>query len=215
MNKIKKAAKKFFKQLKGIVTFETVENHLKKIGYKVILFNTPVGDAEIERYHLTETAQQSKAFTFCSTAKLVFISDHLSAEDKRYALLHEAAHIKLNHLDIERLSVHSSILLDINADAFVHYLLNPQQGSRKTAVVSLIVAAVIIIGLIFYRPVTKETTTVTVGNSTTQSQDMVYITSTGSHFHSAGCGSITERTTALIERDEALKIHTPCKICNP
>lgn len=215
-NKVKKAANKFYRQLKGNITFERIEAHLKKHGYRIIFFNAPLGDAELQRYKLSEKAQKTKAFTYCcTTAKIVFINNLLSVEDKFYLLLHETAHIVLKHLEPGSISMHNGLLLDIDADAFVHCLLNPQQGLRKTAVVSLIIAVVIIIGLIFYRPVTKETTTVTVGNSTTQSQDMVYITSTGSHFHSAGCGSITSKITALIERDEALKIHTPCNNCNP
>ncbi len=213
MNKIQKAAKKLFKQLKGNLTFEAVESHLKKIGYRVIFFNTPAGDEEVQRYHLAETIKQAKAFTYCSTAKLVFINNQLSAEDKRYALLHEAAHIILKHLDIERLSVHSSILLDINADAFVHYLLNPQQPSHKTAA-SCLAVVIAASGLIFYNPATNTSTT-SVASITTRSVDTVHITSTGQKFHSANCGTITGRATAQISRTEALKIHEPCSMCNP
>ena len=138
-NKVKKAANKFYKQLKGRVTFETVESHLIKTGYKIIFFNTPSGDAEIARYRLMEKVQTANAFTYCATAKIVFLNNLLSAEDKLYALLHEVAHIILKHLEIERLSTYSSILLDIDADAFVHYLLNHPQRFPKTIVVGLII----------------------------------------------------------------------------
>lgn len=212
-NKIKKAANKFRRQLKGIITFETVENRLKKTGYKVIFFNTPTGEAELERYHLTETARTTNAFTYCSTAKIIFINNLLSAEDKLYALLHEAAHIILKHLDIERLSVHSSILLDIDADAFVHYLLNPQTAARKAvAICSIIAVAAVSAALcntVMYTDTASETGIVT------QSVSVVYITSTGRKFHTENCGAITGRAVARIERDEAVKIHEPCMLCNP
>lgn len=212
-NKVKKAANKFYKQLKGRTTFETVESHLRKIGYKIIFFNTPSGDAELARYHLTEKVKDTNAFTYCATAKIIFINNLLSAEDKLYALLHEVAHIILRHLEIERLSTHSSILLDIDADAFVHYLLNPQQHSRKTTAAGLIVLGAVT-GAFFYNPTTNTNTT-PVANLATRSENIVYITSTGEHFHFANCGTITGRATAQIRRDEALKIHTPCKMCNP
>ena len=211
--KVKKAAAKFYRQLKGNVLFETVENYLKRIGYKVIFFNTPQGDAEIARYHLSETIYQAKAFTYCSTAKIIFIDNNLSAEDKFYALLHEVAHIILKHLEIERLSTHSSIRLDIDADAFVHYLLNPQQSPSKT-IATCTFLAIAIISAFFYNPA-MNTNSTSVSNIITQSSDIVYITSTGQHFHFANCGTITGRATAQIKRDEALKIHTPCKMCNP
>ena len=211
--KVKKAAVKFYKQLKGRVVFETVESYLKKIGYRVIFFNTPTGDAEVTRYCLTETAQQTKAFTYCSTAKLIFIDNFLSAEDKLYALLHETAHIILKHLDIERLSAHSSILLDIDADAFVHYLLNPPSHSHKNTALGIAVAC-ISAGALFYNPAADVNTTPTT-NITTQPRNIVYITSTGNHFHCENCGTTTGRKTAQISRTEALKIHTPCSVCNP
>ena len=211
--KVKKAAVKFYKQLKGRVVFETVESYLKKIGYRVIFFNTPTGDAEVTRYCLTETAQQAKAFTYCSTAKLIFIDNFLSAEDKLYALLHETAHIILKHLDIERLSAHSSILLDIDADAFVHYLLNPQPHSHKNTVVGIAVAC-ITVGALFYNPA-ADVNTVPTSSITTQPRNIVYITSTGDHFHCANCGTIAGRNVAQITRTEALKIHEPCSMCNP
>ena len=73
-NKVKKAANKLYKQLKGNITFDAVEAHLKKQGYKIIFFNAPLGDAELQRYNLSEKAQKTKAFTYsCTTAKIIFI----------------------------------------------------------------------------------------------------------------------------------------------
>lgn len=212
-NKVKKAANKFYKKLKGRIIFETAESYLKRIGYRVIFFNTPAGDAELKRYNLVEMAQQTDAFTYSATAKIIFINNLLSAEDKLYALLHEIAHIILKHLEIERLSTHSSILLDIDADAFVHYLLNPQQSPSKTVAVCSFLA-IAATSAIFYNPA-MNTNTAPVSNIVTQSNNIVYITSTGEKFHTANCGTITGRALAQITRTEALKIHEPCSMCNP
>ena len=212
-NKVKKAANKLYKQLKGNITFEALEVFLKNIGYKIIFFNTPQGDVELARYCLTEKAQQTNAFTYCGNAKIVFINGLMSVEDKFYLLLHEVAHIILKHLEPRTISMHNKLLLDIDADAFAYLLLNPQQSPRKALVIGCIVL-VTILGAFFYNPTTN-TTTVPKGNFVSQSESIVYITSTGQHFHFANCGTITGRATAQIKRDEALKIHTPCKMCNP
>ncbi len=211
-NKVKKAANKFYKQLKGNITFEAVEDFLKKLGYKITFFNTTYGDAELARFGLTEKAQRTNAFTYCGSAKIVFINSLISVEDRFYLLLHETAHIILKHLEPGRISMSNGILLDIDADAFVHYLLNPQQSSRKTAAAGLI-ALGLTTGAFFYNSETSNNTPV--ANLTGRTDNVVYITSTGAHFHSIRCGSIKGRATAQIEREEALRIHTPCSLCNP
>ncbi len=212
-NKVKKAANKLYKQLKGNITFEGVETHLKKLGYKIMFSHTKTGDAELERYRLTEKAKQTNAFTYCGSAKIVFINGLLPVEDKFYLLLHEVAHIILKHLEPGKISMSNGILLDIDADAFVHYLLNPQQSpSRTVAVCSFL--AIAATSAIFYNP-TMNTNTASVSNIVTQSNNIVYITSTGEKFHTANCGTITGRAMAQITRTEALKIHDPCSMCNP
>lgn len=213
MNKIQKAAKKLYKQLKGNVTFEAVEAHLKKIGYRILFFNAPLGDGELQRYRLLEKAQKTKAFTYCASAKIIFINNDLSVEDKFYLLLHEVAHIVLKHLEPGKISMSNGILLDIDADAFVYYLLNPQPYSHKNTVVGIAVAC-ISAGALFYNPAT-DVNTVPTSSITTQPRNIVYITSTGDHFHCANCGTITGRNVAQISRTEALKIHEPCSMCNP
>lgn len=214
MNKnIQKAAKKLYKQLKGDITFAAIENHLKKLGYRILFYNTPAGDAELERYGLKEKALKLKAFTYCSTAKIVFINNLFSVEDKFYLSLHETAHITLKHLEPGRIFMSNGILLDIEADAFVHYLLDPQQSPSRTVAVCTFLA-IATMSAIFYNS-TMNTNTTAVSNMVTQSEGIVYITSTGDKFHTPNCGTITGRAVAQITRAEALKIHEPCSMCNP
>lgn len=212
-SKVKKAANKLYNKLKGDITFSAVEDYLKKLGYKIIFFNTIHGDAELARYGLTEKAQQTDAFTYCGSAKIVFINSLISVEDRFYLLLHEVAHIILKHLEPGRISMSNSILLDIDADAFVHLLLNPQQFSRKTAIAWLLVLGTAT-GVFLYNAMTY-TETPPVVNLVAQPESIVYITSTGEKFHDENCGTITGRATAQISRTEALKIHEPCSMCNP
>lgn len=214
MNKIQKAAKKLYKQLKGNITFEALEAHLKKLGYRIIFFNAPMGDAELQRYNISEKAQKAKAFTYsCTTAKIVFINNQFSVEDKFYLLLHETAHIILKHLEPGKITMSNGILLDIDADAFVHYLLNPQPPSYKATAAGLAITCGLA-GAMFFNSA-ADVNTIPTANITTQSGNIVYITSTGEKFHTANCGTITGRATAQITRTEALKIHEPCSMCNP
>lgn len=116
-------AVKLRRKLKGKTDFVSVEEYLNIIGYKVIFFNTPVGDAELQRYNLSEKAQKTKAFTYRATAKIVFIDNDISPEDKTYVLYHELGHIELGHLDYKRMSTINKILMEFQADTFACALL--------------------------------------------------------------------------------------------
>lgn len=118
-----KQAAKLRRKLKGKIDFVSVEEYLNSIGYKVIFFNTPVGDSELERYRLVEKAQKTKAFTYCATAKIVFIDNDISPEDKTYVLYHELGHIEVGHLDYKCMSTINKILMEFQADAFACALL--------------------------------------------------------------------------------------------
>jgi len=106
------------RKLKGRTDFVSVEEYLNDVGYKVIFFNTNAGDTELARYCLTEKAQNTNAFTYCGTAKIIFINNNISPEDKVYSLYHEMGHIMLGHLECRRIGTTNKILLDIQADAF-------------------------------------------------------------------------------------------------
>lgn len=118
-----KQAIKLKRKLKGKIDFVSVEEYLNSIGYKVIFFNTPVGDSELQRYSLVEKAQNTKAFTYCATAKIVFIDNDISPEDKTYVLYHELGHIEVGHLDYKRMSTINKILMEFQADTFAYALL--------------------------------------------------------------------------------------------
>ena len=210
---IETAANKFYKSINGKIEFEVVEKHIKKLGYEVLFFNTPVGNAELARYGQTEKAKTLKAFTYVGTAKIVFINDLLSVEDKLYLLLHEVGHIMLKHLEFERISTHNKILLDINADSFVYFLLSRKQKTVFPAVIS--VAIVAIVAVIFLCFFAKGSLSPASNYISGAKSDYVLITSTGSHYHRENCGALSGSLTAHLEHEEAQKLFTPCKICNP
>lgn len=210
---IETAANNFYKYLGGKIEFETVEKHLEKLGYKILFFNSPVGDAELKRYGQTEKAKTSKAFTYSGTAKIIFIDNFLSAEDKLYVLLHEAAHIKLKHLELDRLSTHNSILLDTDADAFVYFLLSKKHKPLLPLIVFLVVG--IAVACIVFLTSASQTSSRTDNSATKEVSDFVLITAAGSHYHRESCGAINGHLTAKIKSEEAQKLFSPCTMCNP
>lgn len=216
-NVVRRTAKKFINSLRGKVDFVSVEEYLQKSGYKVIFFNTPVGDTEIIRYNLQEKANNTKAFTYKGTAKIIFIDDNVSCEDKSYLLYHETGHILLGHLDYGRLSTKNKTLIDVESDAFVYEILNP----TKTDVMLpfLFIASIIcslFIGSYICAPSNSTSDTTTVSSSVVApTYDSVYITPEGNKYHKDNCMHTKSKSCAKLYRSEAEKIFQPCKMCNP
>lgn len=211
--KIETAAKKFYKSINGKIEFENVEGYLRRLGYEVFFFNTAAGDAELARYGQTEKAKISKAFTYVGTAKIVFINNQLSVEDKLYVLLHEVGHIALKHLDYERLSAHNRILLDVDADAFVYFVLNRK---RKPSLQAALLAVILVMAVcLFFRFPTESTFFSGDAPIISEASDTVIITASGRCYHRENCGTISGSLTANLERKEAQKLFSPCKKCNP
>ncbi len=215
-NVVRRTAKKFIKSIKGSVDFVSVEEYLQKLGYKVIFFNTPVGDAELTRYNLQEKARKTKAFTYKGTAKIIFIDDNVPCEDKNYLLYHETGHILLGHLDYGRLSTKNKTLIDIEADAFVYEILSPSK--TDTILMFLIILSMIFgifVGSYICTPVNTASKTVTVSSVSNSNNDWVYITPTGTKYHTDSCIYTKNKDCTRLNRADAGRIFQPCKVCNP
>lgn len=121
---IKKAVRQLLKETGRKIDFVSLERYAESKGYKVIFFNTPAGDREVERYNLWEDTRITNAFVYKSTGRIIFIDNNCSAEEKVYLLYHEMGHIVLKHIDYKRLSMFNKVLLGIEADTFAYFLLN-------------------------------------------------------------------------------------------
>lgn len=208
-NSVRRTAKKFIKSVKGNLDFESIEKYLNKLGYQVMFFDTFSGDKEIIRYNLEEEAKNKKAFTYNGTAKIIFIDNNVSSEDKKYLLYHETAHILLGHLNFVRFSTKNNIFLDIEADTFVHEILNPKRFNILMPLLFiLVIVCSFTLGLYSNRSPSTERSTQIQG-------EFVYITTTGIRFHTSGCIHTKDNNCARIDRTEAEKIFQPCDVCNP
>ena len=231
-NEIRKTAKKFLKETKGKNDFVSVENYLKKKGYKVIFFNTVVGDKELERYALTQKAKQSSAFTYVGTAKIIFIDNDVPNDDKNYLLYHETGHIELGHIDYERMSTKNNYLMEFEADTFAHFILNPPR-TNKHLVLSYILSMVFILISFYFGVCTGKNNYVPMNTIELQSTpvienviipdkeikpekvtNIVFVTKTGKKYHRETCGYLKNSKIEMLRAD-AEKKYTPCKVCNP
>ena len=209
-NKIKNA-------LKGKnLTFVNVEKVLKHLGYSVVLFNTPVGDMEIQRYNLEHEKNTTKAFTYSQTAHIVFINGALHSDDRLYLALHELGHIVLGHIGDGKLITRNPILIDIEADNFAHSIIYSKKDKSMYILIALFIlcfSVLINIG-IARTPLIP----VSLPENIEQQKHMaetVYVTPSGSKFHRKGCVYIKGRELTELQLDEAIKNYQPCKVCNP
>ena len=212
---------------KNKLTFINVEKVINKLGYSVVFFNTPKGDFEIERYNLAKQAETLKSFTYAKTARIVFIDGDLHSDDKLYLSLHELGHIVLGHVGDGKLITRNSILIDIEADNFVHSIMYPQKENIFFALVVAIILSASILFSTYYicnqdEPVQTQTVSTQnfvqtdISQSDLTHSDVVYVTPSGKKFHRADCRYVKNKTNLKeFERDNATIRYEPCSVCKP
>ncbi len=211
---ITRTANKFIKNLKGEVEFSCIVNYLlNQYGFRIFFFNTPSGDAELLRYGMVEKSKNTNAFTYTGTAKIIFINNAVSSEDKLYLLLHETGHIVLGHFSDNQLFLKNRLRLDIDADAFAYAVLNP---SSKRKLIACIMGFIVVAFLSFYMGYETTPMQMLPTSATEQTTEQVYITSTGKKYHRSNCRYVKGKDNiAVIDKKQADKTHSPCSVCNP
>ena len=224
---IKRAAKKFIKALNGKTDFVSVEKYLNEKGYKVVFYNTPSGDREIERFNLFEKAQKNQAFTYTGTAKIVFIDNNVSSDDKNYLLYHETAHLELGHTEYERITTRNKFLMEFEADTFAQMVVNPAKTHRYNLLFAILVTLLLVLSF-FAGTHFSGTQTIPVQStipSAPQNQyeslpeetpvgETVYITRTGTKYHNADCRYLKSSCIPISKKDAA-ENYSPCSVCKP
>lgn len=111
------------KKLKNKVNFETVKSYLQSIGYAVIFYNSDKDNEILNKYDLTEFSKTVKGFTvFRKDLHAVFIDENSSCVQRLCSILHEVAHIELNHINEK--NIKDSRIMEMEADVFAYHLLN-------------------------------------------------------------------------------------------
>lgn len=208
--KIIRAAIKFHRSLHGKPDSKNIIAALKKNGYEVVFYNTVDGDATVKAYGLQTLASARNAFTLCDTARIVFVSNNLSALEKRDALLHETGHILLGHIGNGISHLLDNRTSEAEADAFMLEVLHPTQTSPLIPVLAL---CLLISLLTNFTPTNDIKTTMPLPAQS--AEEMVFITSTGTKYHTEGCIHTKDKDCAKIARHQADIIKSPCSLCNP
>ncbi len=236
MNLTSKLVRRFVrKELKWTVDFYSVQDYLQGEGYTVIFYNTKIGDTLISTLDLTEYAKAVHAFTLkTQDFKAVFVDMKLPTEDKLYSLLHEAAHIYLEHIDTSD-NVSNKRLEEMEADAFAHRAISYAKfhsvlkSSLKLSAPAITLSAACLLGSYNAAPhspataelVIEATEIMNISDDFESSEisamqsDTVCVTHSGTKFHHPDCHYVKGKTYLELERSSAQKHYEPCLVCNP
>lgn len=226
------------KELRYEVTFYSVQEYLKRVGYQTAFHNSKNGDALIKTYNLSEYAKSVHAFTFkTNDCGIVFIDMSLPTEDKLYSLLHEAAHIYLNHLDNKN-AIENTRLQEVEADTFAYEAITYsrkhsafKEGAKLSAPLLVAFLAFALVMLCHNTPpafraaqasafkmqtVSYAGPAQTIDPAPKPAAQTVYVARTGAKYHIAGCQYIRNKNdTTELSIEEAKRLYTPCKVCKP
>lgn len=217
MINIDKAVNKFIKRdLKGKTDLQSIVSYLNTNGYTVKLYQDEEEDALISLYDLNNKTKDIHAFTVVeNNSKTVYLNDALPAENKKYSILHETAHIALGHLYSENIAVNDR-LCEMQAEAFAYKLLTYKKTNN--IIVVACIAIVSLLALYFFSNlslVSNSQYKVLNINDNSDKTESVYVTKSGSKYHKYGCSSIKGREVMKISIQDAQKKYSPCLICNP
>lgn len=202
------------------LTLENMIYVIENQGFEILEYSQYLCDdsvwAVIERLNLVVYAQSGKAFAYQhGKAKLLFICNEMTADEKLYALAHEEGHILCGHLS-NGVCEGSLIEQEHLANEVAHYLLNPPLHikfwikilERKKYVIAIIsVIGILAIALII----------VTTIQQIASYYGNCYVTENGTKYHEEDCMIIKDKTNIrrLTEEDYKSGEYEPCQVCLP
>ena len=179
-------ATKYIRNIKK-VDYINAKQYLERNGWKVVLFNTPSGNTLIDKLGLQEYAKRMDGFVYdVNCLKYVFINGQ---------------HIELKQ-DLTALDK----LDEANAWRFAYDVLFYTKNIIHK-VISDVVICVITASLIF--------TYCSVSDKLKNSNQTVYVTSSGERFHTENCYFVQGKEALPLKAKEAQKHYEPCAFCNP
>lgn len=239
MNKIKRTAKKYIKATKKRDLAGAVD-YLASIGYTIIPFNTPDGDELVKAYGLDWEKDNLKSFTCCehNGINAVFIDNTLHNNDKLYLILHEIGHIMLNHVGDGKIMHRDKLYSDIEAETFAFEVLNYKNNTGKAIGMLMFVVisfasgyflsnisfkqpraqalAVNTITSVQQTPLATPKLDICYNTQSENTEDVVYVTSSGKKYHLKDCRYIKNKTNiTALSIEQAQNNHAPCSVCNP
>jgi|GEM_PF-3895182 len=219
-------ADKTRRELKNNITFGNVKKHLEKIGYTVLLGGTENTKKELQRYLLTQYAEDKPAFTYCGLAKFIYVDGSYPEQEKLLFLLHELGHICDD--DDSDCNDKQNIAAEIRADAFAHEVFTGEHIRKvhKIAAVFLVAFFCMAFSVTSLIPHFYPQHQTDDGKNTVQAfahqdidtengaEELFYVLPTGTKYHREDCQYVTSNAIA-VSQEIAAKSYSPCKICRP
>lgn len=176
-----------------------IKQYLEREGWSVVYFNTPSGNEIIDKLNLRNIADKTDGFVYpLKELKFVFINGRLCDKDKLLTLLHESAHIYLNH-DLSNTTKKE----EAEAWIFAYKILNYKYYFLKCF---LVFFCAVILGICVF----CSHKAINIHNN-----EKVYVTPSGSKYHSADCPFIKNKNCLILDIDEAKEKYEPCYYCRP
>lgn len=194
-------ATKYIRKIRK-VDYINAKQYLERNGWKVVLFNTPNGNALIDKLGLVEYAKRTDGFVYdVNCLKYVFINGQLSDRDKLVTILHETGHIELEQ-DLTSLDkLDEAVAWRFACDVLFH------TRSIIRRIISYIIVSLLTTAVIFACH--------SISNKIENTNQTVYVTTSGEKYHTSECYFIQNRETISLKMEEALKQYEPCTFCNP
>ena len=224
MKIIQKTAKTFLREFGKEITIQRLSEALSRRGYVLLYMGSDDGNEQLLNLGLLDYAKGKKAFTVCTSLKIVFVDIECHNNDKIKLILHELAHIELGHIGNE-----------FDSDDVVFAVLNTPDTNRS-GVMLLMVTIILLIFAMILIFVFQKTETISgstaaaipapiesaLSNTAEQIEEQiadenvfVYVTPSGNCYHTPECRYAQSDNAIKIERPQAEKNYKPCKICNP
>lgn len=217
MNNASKAARDLLRRYRILKpSLDNLCAAVSEQGYEIIDFDPKDESIAVlsKELELTPEILNQNAFVYQNNGvRLLFVQDHLTAEEKLYVMGHELGHIILGHLQN---GGRASVREEYEADEFMHYLLHPKLGTsiwvsvlRHKLIAGLIVgvamAAALVGGILGYISVQSR-----------YSGDL-YITPSGQKYHRANCSVIknSAHSRRMTVEEYQSGDYEPCKLCVP
>lgn len=140
---IQRKAKYFVIKLRGNIDFLTIKQYYERLDWKVVIFsdNSPI----IDELNISELPKSKGFVFFDERIKYIFVRAGLSPKDKRNVIIHEAAHIELNHM----FSDLTEDAKERDATEFSNVVLRCAETSARNIVAGiLLIAGVLLLALL-------------------------------------------------------------------
>lgn len=230
MNHVVKITKAFKNKI-GDITFENLEEYLKRNNWLVVQYMPGERNKYLSRLNLEPNATEENSFLFNSNnLKIVFLREDIDLHEKTYCLLHEIAHIELGYTENITPSQERQVI------QFAEHCQQQSNKKRKhitTGIISIVLLFIIIIAVVLSLSKCNEGILTRKGGSTSPRPEtavlnreyrdnvdlsnMVVITPNGEKYHRPDCYYVKNKeNTATITQAEAIQLgKEPCSICEP